>query len=129
MPKSRNRRRSSPNRSSTRPNSGSAGRATPKLPVQVTATGRRGRAERASAPVLVWLSGLPSFLLPVVSVLLLVAGLAAPTAIGVPILLVLLVLLFWLSYLSWPAVHGVQRFLRLGVVGLLLAAVLGRLSA
>ncbi|MBC7372994.1 MAG: hypothetical protein H7323_03275 [Frankiales bacterium] len=71
----------------------------------------------------------PTFTLPLVSVLLLIVGLAAPTAIGVPVLLVLAALVWWLSYLSWPVVQGVQRLLRLATIGLLVAAVLGRLSA
>ena len=94
-----------------------------------SAPGRRGVVERVSAPALVWLSSKPTFTLPVLSVLLLVVGLAAPTALGVPVLLVLAALVGWLSYLSWPVVHGVQRLLRLGTVGLLMASVLGRLTA
>lgn len=93
------------------------------------APGRRGAVERTSAPALVWLSTKPTFTLPVLSVLLLVVGLAAPTAIGVPVLLVLAALVGWLSYLSWPVVQGVQRVVRVATIGLLLAAVLGRLSA
>ena len=93
------------------------------------APGRRGTIERASAPALLWLSAKPTFTLPLLSVLLLVVGLAAPTAIGVPVLLVLAALVGWLSYLSWPVVQGVQRMLRLATIGLLVAAVLGRLTA
>jgi len=64
--------------------------------------------------------------LPVLSVVLLVAGLAAPPVVGVPVMLLLIAVIAWLSYLSWPAVRGVQRLLRLGVVGLLVVALLGR---
>jgi len=72
------------------------------------------------------LSTLPTFVLPVLSVVLLVAGLAAPPVIGVPVLLLLIAIIAWLSYLSWPAVRGVQRLLRVAVVGLLVVALLGR---
>lgn len=76
-----------------------------------------------------WLSARPKLLLPVTTLVLLIAGLAAPTAVGVPVLLLLTGLIGWLSYLSWPAVDTAPRVLRLAVVGLLLAAVVGRLSA
>jgi len=77
----------------------------------------------------VWLSARPKLLLPATTLVLLIAGLAAPTAVGVPVLLLLAALVGWLSYLSWPAVDTAPRVLRLAVVGLVLAAVLGRLSA
>ncbi len=76
-----------------------------------------------------WLSARPKLLLPATTLVLLIAGLAAPTAVGVPVLLLLAALVGWLSYLSWPAVDTAPRVLRLAVVGLVLAAVLGRLSA
>jgi len=66
--------------------------------------------------------------LPVVTVALLVAGLAAPPAVGVPVLLLLALVVGWLSYLSWPVVVGVQRVLRLTTVALLLVAAVGRAS-
>ena len=125
MSKSRPRRRPTP-----RPANRPQGRSTPKPPpARVVPPGLRGRVETASTPILRWLSARPRFLVPVTSVVLLVLGLAAPTPLGVPVLLVLLALLGWLSFLSWPVVVGVPRLLRLGVIGLLLAAVLGRLSA
>lgn len=62
------------------------------------------------------------------SALLLIGGLAAPAGFGVPLLLLLIALVGWLSYLSWPVVTGVQRALRLGTVGLVLAAAAGRLG-
>jgi len=92
------------------------------------ARGVRGRAERTSAPVLLWLSSKPVFFLPVLTVALLVVGLAAPAAVGVPVLLLLAGLIGWLSYLSWPVVQGVQRLLRLGTMALLVLAVVGRVS-
>jgi hypothetical protein len=120
VPKSRSRRRPA---QSSRP------RTTRPSVVAQPAPGVRGKAERASAPALLWLSSKPAFLLPLLTVVLLVVGLAAPTAVGVPVLLLLAALVGWLSYLSWPVVQGVQRALRLGTVGLVLAAVAGRLTA
>ena len=115
-------------KSRRRPTGGSrprpAGRPSPAGPAQ----GARRRVERASAPALLWLSRKPTFLLPVVTVVLLVVGLAAPAPVGVPVLLLLALVVAWLSYVSWPAVQGVQRLLRAVTVGLLLTAALGRLS-
>ncbi len=88
----------------------------------------RSRVERLSAAALLWLSGRPKVLLPVVTVVLLVVGLAAPADVGVPVLLFLVLLVGWLSWLSWPAIDGTARLLRLATLGLLLAAVAGRLS-
>lgn len=127
MPKSRNRRRSSSN---SRPKSRPSGRARqPREPlVAQPAPGLRGQVERASAPALLRLSSLPAFVLPVLSVVLLVAGLAAPPGLGAPVLLLLIAVIAWLSYLSWPAVHGVQRLLRVGVVALLVVALVLRFT-
>lgn len=118
MPKSRARRKPPPPRQ--RP---------PREPlVKQPAPGLRGKVERGSAPVLLWLTSRPRFVIPVLSAVLLIGGLAAPVAIGVPLLLLLVLLVGWLSYLSWPVVEGFQRFLRLGTIGLVLAAVAGKLS-
>ncbi len=117
MPKSRSRRQPT-----TRPRA-------PRQPlVKQPAPGLRGKVERASASALVWLSSRPRFFLPVLSAVLLIAGLASPGAVGVLLLLLLAALVGWLSYLSWPVVTGVQRALRLGTVGLVLAAAAGRLT-
>ena len=85
--------------------------------------------ERVSAPALLWLSARPKVLLPIVTVVLLVVGLAAPTNVGVPVLFLLVLLISWLSYLSWPAIDRTPRVLRLATLGLLLAVIVGRLSA
>lgn len=85
--------------------------------------------ERVSAPALLWLSARPKVLLPIVTVVLLVVGLAAPTNVGVPVLFLLVLLIGWLSYLSWPAIDRTPRVLRLATLGLLLAVIVGRLSA
>lgn len=102
----------------------------PKRPLAPTpAPGLRGTVERLSAPALLWLSARPKFLLPIATFVLLVVGLAAPTSVGVPVLFLLGSLIAWLSYLSWPAVEWVARVLRLATLGLLVAAIVGRLLA
>ena len=89
----------------------------------------RRTVERASAPVLLWLSSRPRFLLPLVVAVLLIGGLAAPSRYGVPLLLVLGVLLVWLSYLSWPALDGRARLLRTAMLALIAVAIAQRVFA
>lgn len=93
------------------------------------APGLRGSVERRSAPVLLWFSSKPKVVLPALTVLLLLVGLAAPSAVGVPVLVALALLIGWLSYLSWPVVDTAPRLLRVATVGLVLAAAAGRATA
>lgn len=67
--------------------------------------------------------------LPGLTVLLLLVGLAAPAVVGVPVLVLLALLIGWLSYLSWPVVETAPRLLRAATVGLVLAAAAGRATA
>ncbi len=89
----------------------------------------RRTVERHSAPVLLWLSSRPRFLLPALVAALLIGGLAAPTAYGRPLLLVLGLLLAWLSYLSWPALDARARALRVAMLTLVLLALVQRVIA
>ena len=124
MPKSKGRRKPA-----SRPGAGQRRtRPAPMVPPP-TAPGLRGDVERRSAPVLVWLSTRPKILLPLASLALLIGGLAAPLPVALPLLLVLLAIVGWLTYLSWPVVHGTARYVRLATVGLVAAAVVLRLVA
>jgi hypothetical protein len=89
----------------------------------------RRTVERRSAPVLLWLSSRPRFLLPLLVAVLLIGGLAAPASYGLPLLLVLSLLLLWLSYLSWPALDGRARALRVAMLALIAVAVAQRVFA
>jgi hypothetical protein len=89
----------------------------------------RRTVERASAPVLLWLSSRPRFLLPLLVAVLLIGGLAAPPAPGLAMLLVLTALLAWLSYLSWPALDGRARMLRAAMLALVVVALAQRVFA
>ena len=86
----------------------------------------RRTVERASAPVLLWLSSRPRFLLPLLVAVLLIGGLAAPAPYGLPLLLVLGALLVWLSYLSGPALDGRARTLRAAMLAHIAVAVVQR---
>lgn len=85
------------------------------------ASPQRQAIERRSAPLLIALRGAPRWLLPLVPVALLLAGLAVPSAWGALALAVLLALLGWLAYLSWPSLGDGGRLLR-GLALLVLAA-------
>ena len=89
----------------------------------------RRTVERHSAPVLLWLSSRPRFLLPALVAGLLIGGLAAPAAYGRLLLVVLGLLLAWLSYLSWPALDGRARALRVAMLALIAVALVQRVIA
>lgn len=88
---------------------------TPRTP----STGLRRAVERRSAPALTYLSTQPKLLIPGVTALLLICGLALSPVYGVICLLLLLALVGWLSYLSWPVVVGPARAVRVVVLGLI----------
>jgi hypothetical protein len=122
VPKSRSRRK---------PSSGQ--RRVPKSPKQPLvaqpAPGLRGEVERRSAPLLLWLSARPKFLVPGIMALLLIGGLAAPPGLGTPLLLVLLAFVGWLTYLSWPVIESRGRLIRVALMGLIVAAIVGKVMA
>ena len=89
-------------------------------------TGLRLSVERRSAPVLTYLSTQPKLLVPALTALLLVCGLALSPVYGVICLLLLLALVGWLSYLSWPVVVGPARAVRLAVLALIASALVRR---
>ena len=91
-------------------------------------TGLRAAIERRSAPLLVLLSRQPKLLIPVVSFLLLLGGLALPAVYGAVCLALLLILVGWLSYLSWPVVVGPARLVRVATVALILFALVRRVT-
>ena len=78
--------------------------------------------------MLVFLSHQPKLLIPVVSVVLLICGLALPPAYGAVCLGLLMLLVGWLSYLSWPAVVGPARAVRLATLALLGIVLVQRLA-
>lgn len=81
--------------------------------------------EQRSAAPLLWLHQLPAWLLPLLAVGLLIAGLAAGGWGGAAALAGLAAVLGWLAALSWPRLSGQGRLLRVISVGcVLLVAVL-----
>lgn len=87
----------------------------------------RKEVERVSRPLLVRLSSLPKFVVPIFTIALLAIGVLAPTVIGVIALVLVLLWMGWLAYLSWPAVGTGPKLMRLATVALLAIAVVVRL--
>ena len=83
----------------------------------------RAAVEKRSAPVLVLLSHQHRAIVPLISVALLIGGLTLPVALAVVCLAVLLAFVGWLTYLSWPAIVGQARAVR--VATLLLIGIAG----
>jgi hypothetical protein len=80
--------------------------------------------ELRSAAPLVFLYGLPRWVLPVVMVVLLLIGFAVADWRGGLAVLPVLGFVGWLAYMSWPSLGNVARLLRvaLGAFLILLAA-------
>lgn len=87
----------------------------------------RRAVEKRSGPLLVLLSRMNRAVVPIGSVLLLLGGLALPTPVGVACLAVLALFIGWLTFLSWPAIVGAARGVRLATLALILAAAASRL--
>lgn len=85
------------------------------------ATGARREVERRSAVLLVWLSQRPRWLVPLATAALLAGVVFLPSGPALGCLVVVVALVGWLSYLSWPAVAGPQRLVRVATLLLLLA--------
>ena len=81
----------------------------------------RASIERASATPLLWLHQLPTWLLPILAVALLVAGLAVRTWPGAVALCGVAAILGWLAVLSWPRLNVQGRLLRVAVIAAVVA--------
>lgn len=83
--------------------------------------------ERLSVGPLRMLTRTHRFALPLLSAVLLLAGLGLPPAVGLPFLAALALLVGWLSYLSWPVVEGGARVVRLVTLLLIVVGAVNRL--
>jgi hypothetical protein len=89
------------------------------------AGGLRRAVTRWSAAPLVFLHQLPRWVLPLVLVALLLAGMLGTGWVGAAALILLAALLAWLAYLSWPATPLPGRLLRVGAFILLVLLAAG----
>jgi hypothetical protein len=87
----------------------------------------RAAVEKRSAPVLVLLTQQHRAVVPIVSVALLLGGLTLPVPVGVACLAVLAAFVGWLTYLSWPAIIGTARAVRVATLLLIVVALASRL--
>jgi hypothetical protein len=88
----------------------------------------RQRITKISYPYVAKLHGMPKLTLPGITLVLALAGMFAPVALGVPALLLLALLLSWLGFLSWPVVTNGQRALRVFSVLVILLFAVSRLA-
>lgn len=83
--------------------------------------------QRFSAPILLRLHGMPRWLFPIFTALLLVGGLLINnTVIATALLGFLTLILLWLVALSWPILATVARLMRLLVLAALLYVTVSR---
>ena len=94
-------------------------RPAPAVPTRKDTVPARPRTalERLSAPVLLRLHGMPRWLFPFITGVLLVGGLMVNNAVlAVVFLGLLLLMLLWLVALSWPLLSPVARLMRGAVI-------------
>lgn len=87
----------------------------------------RSQVERTSRPLLLRLHAWPRPVLPLLTVVLVMAGVLAPAAVGLVALVVVALFVSWIAYLSWPAVSGPGRLVRIAMVALVVGLALTRL--
>ena len=87
----------------------------------------RDGLERRSQPILLALARQPRWLPAAVVAALLLAGLFVPGVVGAVLLLLLVGVLAWFFALSWPAVHGAPRTMRVITIALLLIVAIAKL--
>jgi uncharacterized protein DUF6703 len=88
---------------------------------QPSASPTRRSVEQASATPLVFLHQLPVWLPPLVTVALLITGLAVRGPVGAAALCLLAVLLGWLAIVSWPGLSSRGRLGRALAIACVLA--------
>ena len=88
----------------------------------------RQRLTKISYPYVAKLHAAPKLTLPGITLVLALAGVFAPVVVAVPALVLLALLLGWLAFLSWPAVTGGPKFLRVFSIILILFFAVSRIA-
>ncbi|MEY4348654.1 MAG: hypothetical protein RIS43_1073 [Actinomycetota bacterium] len=87
------------------------------------------RLEKFSAPILLFIHGLPRFVFPVFTAALLLIGLfSANQILGGIFLLFVGIIIGWLVTLSWKLLPVGARFIRLALVIMIFGYAIGRLT-
>jgi hypothetical protein len=128
VPQSKRHPARRPQQRNARPSHKPGSPARKAAPAAPPSTGARAVLERASIKPLVIMHSLPTWLVPVLLAVLLLAGLALPWRWAGLILLVPALFLGWLLALSWPLVSASGRLLRVLVVVAILGAAVMRLG-
>ncbi len=131
MPSNRPRQRRAPNRRPAAPGAGPraprpGGTRRPNSPGPQRQPGARAALERVSHPLLVRLTGMPRWLLGLLTAGFLLGGLFAPVPWGPILLSVVVLFLVWLLVLAWPRLDPRARLVRAAVLGALAAVVAGQ---
>ena len=98
----------------------------PATPPPVAATGFRGWLESWSIGPLTFLSTLPTWLVPGLLAVMLLAGLAVPSPWAAAFLVVVALFLAWLAALSWPRTSTAGRLGRIAVTLLVAGAAVAK---
>jgi len=88
----------------------------------------RRSLEKASAMPIAFVSQLPPWVVPIVLAGLFVGGAVARGWIGAVALFLVAAFVAWLASLSWPALRGPGRLLRVTIIALLLVFALWQAS-
>ncbi|HKB31139.1 MAG TPA: DUF6703 family protein [Streptosporangiaceae bacterium] len=92
------------------------------------ATGMRRRVEQRSAAPLVFLHGLPRWIVPLALLAVLIVGFTVPGWVGGVVLAAVAVFLGWFSYLSWPSLTVSARLLRAVTIAAVIAVAIVQFS-
>lgn len=105
----------------------------PEPETEVTAVGWRGKLERSSAGALMRLSQLPTWVPPLLLLIVVLAGLLIPANWAGVFLILAGLFLTWLAALSWPTTSLAGRVLRVFanafVIAVGVAKILGLLGS
>jgi hypothetical protein len=74
------------------------------------------------------MSRLPSYTVPAVMLVLMVVGLSAALPLAIAALGIAALFVTWLAYLSWSVIDTKGRLLRGVMVGLVIGALVGRIT-
>ncbi len=96
------------------------------MPGSPADSGLRSRVNASSHGALTRLSRLPRWVVPLITVALLLVGLAAPPTYAVIALALIGIFLLWLAYLSWPVLQPGARTIRVVVIALIGLCALAR---
>ncbi|GAA0588892.1 hypothetical protein GCM10009534_23870 [Kribbella sandramycini] len=88
----------------------------------------RQRITKISYPYVARLHAAPKLTLPAITFVLAIVGVFAPVPVGIPALILLALVLGWLAFLSWPAVAGGAKFLRVFSILVILLFAVSRIA-